>query len=107
MRIRVIVICLCLMAFGKVRADDELLKLLGNKAVEYVGTCRVDTRGAVVFTEQETVGVVECVVGSEPTNSGIKFILIWNRGKLHRLVRLPSSTPTKQEVIWRNPDTLI
>jgi hypothetical protein len=111
MKTRIVLVCIAIMAImGSARADQQLMKLLGNKETEYAGVCRVNTQGNIVFTEQETVGVVECIVGVEPKDKDVKYILIWNGVALSRLVKFTkktATTPEKQEVIWRNPDTML
>ena len=111
MKTRIVLVCIAIMAImGSARADQQLMKLLGNKETEYAGVCRVNTQGNIVFTEQETVGLVECIVGVEPKEVNVKYVLIWNGVALSRLVKFTkktATTPEKQEVIWRNPDTML
>lgn len=111
MKTRIILVCITLMAvLGLARADEQLKQLLGDKLTEYAGVCRVNAQGQLVFTEQEAIGVVECIVGVEPKEKGVKYVLIWNGMALSRLVKFTlktKKTPEKQEVIWRNPDGMV
>lgn len=111
MKTRIVLVCIAIMAImGYARADQELQRLLGERTVEYIGVCRVNVQGNLVFTEKETVGVQECIVGSLPTDGNVKYVLLWNGTTLDRLVKFTKKTkknPEKQEVIWRNPDTTI
>lgn len=111
MKTRIVLVCIAIMAIcGYARADEQLKKLLGERTVEYVGACRINAQGNLVFTEKETVGMQECIVGSLPTDGNVKYILLWNGAMLDRLVKFTKRvgrSPEKQEVIWRNPDGLI
>lgn len=111
MKTRIVLVCIALMAvMGYARANEQLKQLLGNKLTEYAGTCRVNTQGNIVFTEKETFGLVECIVGFEPKEKGVKYVLIWNGAALSHLVKFTlrtPKTPEKQEVIWRNPDGMV
>lgn len=111
MRTRIVLVCIAIMAImGNARADEQLKKLLGERTVEYVGACRINAQGNLVFTEKETVGMQECIVGSLPTDGNVKYVLLWNGAALSRLVKFTKKTgksPEKQEVIWRNPDGMV
>lgn len=111
MKTRIIIVVVALMAImGYARADQQLIKLLGEREVEYAGICRVNALGNLVFTEKETVGVQECIVGSLPTDGNVKYVLLWSGEQINRLVKFTrkvGKSPEKQEVIWRNPDTML
>lgn len=111
MKTRIVLVCIAIMAImGYARADQELQKLLGERTVEYVGVCRVNVQGNLVFTEKETVSVQECIVGSLPTDGNVKYVLLWSGEQLSRLVKFTKrvgNSPEKQEVIWRNPDGMV
>jgi hypothetical protein len=111
MKTRIVLVCIAIMAIcGHARANEQLIKLLGEREVEYAGVCRVNAQGNLVFTEKETVGVQECIVGSLPSDGNVKYVLLWSGEQLSRLVKFTKKvgrSPEKQEVIWRNPDTLL
>jgi hypothetical protein len=60
MKTRIILVCLAIMTI--LAHADELKDLLGKKEVEYVGVCRLDARGMLVFSEKETKSTPECIV---------------------------------------------
>ncbi len=111
MKTRIVLVCIAIMAVcGFARADQQLMKLLGDRQVEYAGVCRVNAAGGIVFSEKEAIGVQECIVGSLPTDGNVKYVLLWSGEQLSRLVKFTkksATTPEKQEVIWRNPAGLI
>ena len=111
MKTRIVLVCIAIMAIcGSARANDELKRLLGERQVEYAGFCRVNVQGHLVFGDAQSIGVQECIVGSLPTDGHVKYVLLWNGEKLDRLVKFTKrvgTSPEMQEVIWRNPDTLL
>lgn len=111
MKTRIVLVCIAIMAIcGSARANDELKRLLGDRQVEYAGTCRVNVVGKIVFSEKDAIGSVECIVGSLPTDGNVKYVLLWNGANVDRLVKFTrkvGKSPEKQEVIWRNPDTML
>jgi hypothetical protein len=110
MKTRIVLVLIVIMAICGYARADQLEVLLKDKVTEYVGTCRLNAQGNIVFTDAHTVGVTQCVVGAAPKDVNVKYVLLWNGEQLHRLVKFTKKTkrtPEKQEVIWRNPDGMV
>lgn len=87
-------------------ANDELLKLIDDKVVVYVGSCHVAADQAVMTSNVGSVGMQPCVVGQVPGDEANHFILLYQNGEAHRLVKYHRPTRT-QEVLWRDPESML
>ena len=100
----VILFFVCNYAFAQ---DAKLQALLKDKVLEYQGTCRVDTKGFLVFDDEKTVGSHNCVVGAVAGVDNVKWVLLLtNDMKPYKLIKFTKRTdkkPEKQEVAWVNP----
>lgn len=77
----------------------ELEDLLGKKVTEYVGVCRIDAQGILVFTDKEAVSAPECVVGAEPGEKDLKSVLIFDKDGPAKLLEY-SLKGSKQRILW-------
>lgn len=84
--------------FSDVRAG-ELEDLLKDKDVEYIGVCRLDSNGMLVFDEKKTKTKPECVVGAPKGETDIKTILLYDEKGPVKLLEY-SLKGKKQRTIW-------
>lgn len=102
MKTRIILVCLAIMSI--LAHADELKDLLGKKEVEYVGVCRLDARGMLVFTEKETKSTPECIVGAEPGEKDLKAVLLFDKDGPVKLLEY-SLKGRKQRTLWARGST--
>lgn len=84
--------------FSDVRAG-ELEDLLKNKDVEYVGVCRLDANGILVFDNKRAKTTPECVVGAPKGETDIKTVLIYDEKGPVKVLEY-SLKGRKQRIIW-------
>lgn len=97
MRSRIIFVCIAIMSI--LANADELKDLLGKKEVEYVGVCRMDANGMLVFDDKQTTVVVDCIVGADPGEKDLKAVLLFDDKGPTKLLEY-SLKGRKQRTIW-------
>lgn len=97
MKARIVFVCIAIMSI--IARADELKDLLGNKVVEYAGVCRLDANGMLVFNNPATKTTPECIVGSEPGETDLKAVLIFDEKGPVKLLEY-SLKGRKQRTLW-------
>lgn len=97
MKSRIIFVCIAIMSI--LAHADELKDLLGKKEVEYVGVCRMDANGMLVFDDKQTNVVVECIVGADPGETDLKAVLLFDDKGPTKLLEY-SLKGKKQRTVW-------
>lgn len=94
-----IVLAICLMAWVSSSKASELDDLLKNKVVEYNGICRIDKFEMLTFEDGEDVKNVRCVVGVEPPDMDMKYVLLFDEKGPVALLKF-SLEKRAQQKIW-------
>lgn len=102
MKSRIILVCLAIMAI--LAHANELKDLLGNKVTEYVGVCRLDANGMLVFTDKESKVIQEYIVGAEPGEKDLKAVLLFDKDGPVKLLEY-SLKGRKQRTLWARGST--
>lgn len=102
MKARIIFVCIAIMSI--LSHADELKNLLGKKEVEYVGVCRLDANGMLVFTDTQTKVIQECIVGAEPGEKDLKAVLLFDKNGPVKLLEY-SLKGRKQRTLWARGST--
>ena len=90
-----------LVIFGVSKAKaGELDDLLQGKLVEYNGTCRFDKNDMLVFENSDDMKVVRCVVGFQPPDTDIKYVLLFDDKGAAVLLEY-SMVRKAQRVVWK------
>lgn len=103
MKARIILVCLAIMAI--LAHANELKDLLGNKVTEYVGVCRLDANGMLVFDGKEIKTTPMCIMGADAGEKDLKAILLFDsQGQPTRLLEY-SLKGRKQRTLWARGST--
>lgn len=102
MKARIIFVCIAIMAI--LAHADELKDLLGKKVVEYVGVCRMDAQGMLVFEDKQTSVLQECVVGADVGETDLKAILLFDKKGAVKLLEY-SIKEKRQRILWQRGST--
>lgn len=98
MKARIIFVCVAIMAI--LAHADDLKSLLGNKVTEYVGVCRLDANGMLVFDDNEAKTSPQCIVGADVGEKDLKAVLLFDlRGHPIKLLEY-SFKDRKQRTLW-------
>ena len=98
MKARIILVCLAIMTI--LAHANELKDLLGNKVTEYVGVCRLDANGMLVFDDKEAKTAPLCIVGADAGEKDLKAILLFDsKGQPIKLLEY-SLKDRKQRTLW-------
>lgn len=102
MKARIIFVCIALMSI--LAHANELEDLLKNKETEYVGVCRLDANGMLVFNNPAAKTTPKCVVGAEPGEKDLKAVLIFDDNGPLKLLEY-SLKGRKQRTLWARGST--
>lgn len=103
MKARIILVCLAIMAI--LAHANELKDLLGNKVTEYVGVCRLDANGMLVFDDKEAKTAPQCIVGADAGEKDLKAVLLFDsKGQPTKLLEY-SLKDRKQRTLWSRGST--
>ena len=98
MKARIIFVCVAIMAI--LAHADELKSLLGNKVTEYVGVCRLDSNGMLVFDDNEAKTAPQCIVGADVGEKDLKAVLLFDKQGAVKLLEY-SIKEKKQRTLWQ------
>lgn len=101
MKTKIILVCVAIIAilgWNSVK-DDELKDLLGKKVTEYAGVCRLNAHGMLVFSEEETKSIQECIVGADEGEKDLKAVLLFDKNGPAKLLEY-SLKGRKQRILW-------
>lgn len=90
---------LVLVSFFVTVHATELDDLLKNKEVEYVGVCRLDANGMLVFDDKTTKTSPECVVGAPKGETDLKTIMLFDKKGPVKVLEY-SLRGRKQRTVW-------
>lgn len=90
---------LVLVSFFVTVHATELDDLLKDKEVEYVGVCRLDSNGMLVFDDKTTKTSPECVVGAPKGETDLKTIMLFDKKGPVKVLEY-SVKEKKQRTLW-------
>ena len=99
-----LIVCVILLFLVRMAKADDVDNIVGDKYVEHVGICGLDKMGSLVFTNSEAYSVAQCIVTYEIGNDVDKWVVLFEKSKPSRVVKVNTRTRL-QTVVWAKNTT--
>ena len=86
--------------------DAKLVEILNGKVLASKGACEIKANGELTKKGEKFHEQFLCVLILDPKDEEHAYLLIIVKGKINRLIKTNTGN-TKQEVLWRNPDSMV